>query len=77
MNIKNTLVELFPLILQPEWVFCDITDVPESIRASFYEEEEYLRRIGKNKMDIKIKGYRYILTPKKEVFMSRRKVSLL
>lgn len=77
MKITEILAELFPLILKPEWLFCMSKDVPEDILASFYEEEEYLRRIGKSHMDIKIKGYRYILTPRKEVFMHRRKVSLI
>ena len=76
ISITKIVMDLFP-ILQPEWIFCEVKDVPETILASFYEEEEYLRRIGKTKMDVKIKGYRYILTPKKEIFMTRRKVSLL
>jgi len=75
-KILEIIKDLFP-ILQPEWIFCEVKDVPEPILASFYEEEEYLRRIGKKRMDIKIKGYRYILTPKKEIFMYRRKVSLI
>ena len=68
--------ELFPL-LQPEWIFCEVKDVPIDVLAAFYEEEEYQKRIGKIKIDIKIKGYRYVLTPKKEIFMIRRKVSLI
>ena len=75
-QIIEILRDLFP-ILQPEWVMCKAQDVPTDILASFYEEEAYLKQIGKKKVDIKIKGYRYILTPKKEVFMTRRKVSLL
>lgn len=75
-KILETIKELFP-ILQPEWVFCEEKEVPEDIKAAIYEEQEYLKRIGKKRTDIKIRGYRYILTPKKEVFMSRRKVSLL
>ena len=67
---------LFP-ILQPEWIYCPAKDVPVEVLASFYEEEEYLKRIGKKSIDIRIKGYRYILTPRKEIFMVRRKVSLL
>ena len=74
--IIETIRNLFP-ILQPEWIYCQVKDVPEDVLAAFYEEEEYQRRIGKTKMDIKIKGYRYKLTPKKETFMVRRKVSLL
>jgi hypothetical protein len=75
-KIIEVIKNLFPLI-QPEWVLCLEKDIPEEIKVAFYEEEEYLHRIGKKKMDLRIKGYRYILTPKKEIFMSRRKVSLL
>jgi hypothetical protein len=75
-KIIEAIKNLFP-ILQPEWVFCEVKDVPVDVLASFYEEEEYQKRIGKSKMDIKIKGYRYKLTPKKEIFMMRRKVSLI
>lgn len=75
-KIIESIKNLFPL-LQPEWVFCEVKDVPKETLASFTEEEEYLKRIGKKKLDIKIRGYRYILTPKKEVFMTRRKVSLI
>ena len=75
-SLIKIIQDLFP-ILQPTWVFCEVKDIPEDILASFYEEEEYLHRIGKKKMDIKIKGYRYILTPKKEIFMYRKKVSLI
>ncbi len=75
-KIIEIIKKVYP-ILQPEWVFCEAKDVPEEVLAAFYEEEAYLTKIGKKKMDIKIRGYRYILTPKKEVFMSRRKVSLI
>ena len=75
-TIKEVLRDLFP-ILQPEWIMCPAKDVPVEVLAIFYEEEEYLRKIGKKSMDLKIKGYRYILTPKKEKFMIRRKVSLI
>lgn len=75
-KIIEIIRELFP-ILQPEWITCNESDVPKDIKASFYEEVEYQTRIGKKSMDIKIKGYRYILTQKKEIFMVRRKVSLL
>lgn len=75
-KIIETLRKLFPL-LQPEWIMCRAKDVPSDILASFYEEEEYRTRLGKTKMDIKIKGYRYILTKKKEIFMIRRKVSII
>lgn len=70
------LRKLFPL-LQPEWIMCRAKDVPLETLAAFYEEEEYERRVGKKKMDIKIKGYRYILTSKKEIFMKKRQVSLI
>lgn len=73
VKIIETIKNLFPLI-QPEWIFCEVKEVPEDILASFYEEVEYLKTINKKSFDIKIKGYRYILTPKKEVFMIRRKV---
>ncbi len=76
MKITKIIFELFPII-KPEWLFCTEKEVPVDIKAAFYEEEEYQRRIGKISMDIKIKGYRYILTPKKEIFMRRRKVSLI
>ena len=75
-KIIETIRKLFPL-LQPEWIMCEEKDVPLTIKSAFYEEEEYLKRIGKTKMDIKIKGYRYILTKRKELFMKRRKVSLI
>lgn len=75
-SIIEVVKNLFP-ILQPEWVFCKADDVPAEVLAAFNEEEEYLKRIGKKSMDLKIRGYRYILTPKKEIFMTRRKVSLL
>ena len=75
-KISKIIGDLFP-ILQPEWLFCESKEVPEDVLAAFYEEEEYLKRIGKKKMDIKIRGYRYILTPRKEIFMYRRKVSLI
>jgi hypothetical protein len=75
-KIVETLRKLFPL-LQPEWIMCRSKDIPTEIMIAFIEEEEYERRIGKISMDIKIKGYRYILTPKKEIFMYRRKVSLV
>jgi len=67
---------LFPLI-QPEWIMCRSKDIPSEIMACFNEEDEYLKRIGKKSIDIKLRGYRYILTPKKEIFMRRRKVSLI
>jgi hypothetical protein len=75
-KIIEIIKNIFP-ILQPEWVYCPVKDVPEDVLASFYEEEEYLHRIGKKRIDIKIRGYRYILTSRKEIFMSRKKVSLL
>ena len=75
-KITKTIMELFPII-KPEWIFCEVKEIPEDVLASFYEEEEYLKRIGKKKMDIKIRGYRYILTPRMEIFMYRRKVSLI
>jgi len=75
-KIIEILRNLFPL-LQPEWIMCQAKDVPEEVMAAFIEEEEYLKRIGQKKLDIKIRGYRFILTPKKEVFMQRRKVSLI
>ena len=75
-KISKIIGDLFP-ILQPEWLFCESKEVPEDVLAAFYEEEEHLKRIGKKKMDIKIRGYRYILTPRKEIFMYRRKVSLI
>lgn len=71
--ITKIIMDLFPF-LQPEWIFCSEKEIPIDIKAAFYEEEEYLRRIGKTKMDIKIKGYRYRLTPKKEIFMKRREI---
>ena len=76
INIIEILRKLFPL-LQPEWIMCRAKDVPQETLATFYEEEEYERRIGKIKIDIRIKGYRYILTPKKEIFMKKRQVSLI
>lgn len=75
-KILEIIRKLFP-ILQPEWIKCTKDDIPKDIMASFNEEEEYQTRIGKSKIDIKIKGYRYILTPKKEIFMHKRKVSLI
>lgn len=75
-KIIEILRNLFPL-LQPEWIMCRAKDVPTETIVAFYEEEEYERRVGKKRMDIKIKGYRYILTPKKEIFMRKRKVSLI
>ncbi len=76
VNTIEILRKLFPL-LQPEWIMCRAKDVPQETLAAFYEEEEYQRRVGKTRMDIKIKGYRYILTPKKETFMKKRQVSLI
>jgi len=75
-KIIETLRRLFPL-LQPEWIMCRAKDVPNDTLVVFYEEEEYERRIGKKYIDIKLKGYRYILTPRKEIFMKKRKVSLI
>lgn len=71
-KIIEIIKNMFP-ILQPEWIFCMVKEVPEDILVAFNEEEMYLHRIGKKKIDIKIKNYRYILTPKKEIFMVRRK----
>lgn len=75
-SIIEIVKELFP-ILQPEWLYCQAKDVPVEVLAAFYEEEENFKKIGKKSMDIKIREYRYILTPKKEKFMIRRKVSLI
>ncbi len=75
-KIIETIRNLFPLI-QPEWIVCRSKDIPPEVMASFVEEEEYLKRIGKKNIDFKLRGYRYILTPKKETFMYRRKVSLI
>ena len=75
-KIKEIIRSLFP-ILQPEWIMCRAKDVPLDVLAAFYEEEAYQRTINKKSMDIRIKGYRYILTPKKEIFMIRRKISII
>lgn len=70
-TIAKYVMKLFPF-LQPEWLFCAEKEVPIDVKAAFYEEEQYLRTVGKKSMDVKIKGFRYILTPKKEIFMRRR-----
>lgn len=75
-RIIEILRLMFPL-LQPEWIMCRSKDVPHEVLAIFYEEEAYRTKTGIKKMDIRHKGYRYILTPRKEVFMKKREVSLL
>ncbi len=75
-RLTKIVMDLFP-ILQPEWVFCEVKEVPRDVLASFYEEEAIQKKVGKTKIDVIIGSYRYKLTPKKEVFMTKRKVSII
>lgn len=77
-KIIELIRNLFP-ILQPEWVTCMAKEIPAEVLAAFYEEEMNHRTIGKNSMDVKIKGFRYKLNfkTKKEIFMAKRKVSII
>lgn len=72
-KIIEIIKKLFP-VLQPEWVFCNEQDIPKDILVIFFEEEVYNKKIGKDKFDINVQGYRYKYSPKKEMFMIRRQI---